>query len=324
MIKIGIIGSESQAFEYKEHFLSLDSVDVVGYYDCEASLKKYVNQFNLNPFSTLEDLIIESDALIILNMSENCFETTKQILKSGKHVYVVNPIHFSLDEYEEIINISNEANVKCMMGMMNRFNPAFQSVKANIENPLFIEVFHLVQFESVEHSQSVVIELMMEDIDIVMNVVKSDIKRISATGVKVISETPDIANARLEFSNGCVANLTASRVSLKKVHKMKFFQSASYFNIDLIHQKADKIFFKPQQSESNSKLRFTEKPIGESGYIAIEIIEVTEDKILNKSLSHFVESILNNLTPIVKPHDNYIALDACQKIIKKINSFSEE
>jgi predicted dehydrogenase len=165
---------------------------------------------------------------------------------------------------------------------------------------------------------------MMQDIDIVMNVVKSEIKRISATGVKVISETPDIANARLEFANGCVANLTASRVSLKSVHKMKFFQSKSYFNIDLIHQKTDKVFFKSAESEIDSKLVLKERPLGDSGSIAIEIIEVNEENIIKKVLSEFADAIVNNQTPIVKPHDNYIALDACMKIIKKINSFSEE
>jgi predicted dehydrogenase len=324
MIKIGIIGSENKSVEYLEQLLSLELFEIIGIFDHNENITQRKNPSNLHQFESVELLIQQSDALIILNDVEHCFYITKQVIKSGKHVYVTNPICFTLDELDELINISNEANVKCMMGMLNRFNPAFQSVKSNIENPLFIEVFHLVQYDSLEHSKSVVIELMMQDIDIVMNVVKSEIKRISATGVKVISETPDIANARLEFANGCVANLTASRVSLKSVHKMKFFQSKSYFNIDLIHQKTDKVFFKSAESEIDSKLVLKERPLGDSGSIAIEIIEVNEENIIKKVLSEFADAIVNNQTPIVKPHDNYIALDACMKIIKKINSFSEE
>ncbi len=324
MIKIGIIGSINKSLEYLEQLLSLESFEIVGIYNSFENQQQRNHPYILNQFDSVDLLIQQADAVIILNEVENYFSITKQIIKSGKHIFVTNPICFSLEELEELINISNEANVKCMMGMMNRFNPAFLSVKSNIENPLFIEVFHLVQYESVEHSKSVVIELMMQDIDIVMNVVKSEIKRISATGVKIISETPDIANARLEFANGCVANLTASRVSLKKVHKMKFFQPQSYFNIDLIHQKTDKVFFKSPQTDIDSKFLLKEKPLGDSGSIAIEIIEVNEENIVRKALTEFGDAINNNKTPIVKPHDNYIALDACMKIIKKINSFSEE
>jgi predicted dehydrogenase len=231
-------------------------------------------------------------------------------VRNGKHIFIENIANFTAKEVEELIKTCKEGSIQSSIHFQENRNPAIESIKENIITPLFIESHRLSTLKNVRYENDVVFELMMQDIFIVMSLVKSEIKRISATGIKVISDYKDIANARLEFTNGCIANFTASRISLKEMNKMRIFQKDSYYSVDFFNQKTDLISLQ-NQTEARKELQVMSTTFNEKNILQIEI-------------NDFVNSIHLKQHPKVSMEDGYKSLEVANKILKKINSFGEE
>ena len=184
------------------------------------------------------------DAIDVVAPTTHHFECCEKAIKKGKHVFVEKPLANTMEEARQLVKLAEESGIKFQVGHVERFNPAFLAVKDMQLNPMFIEVHRLAQFNPRGTEVSVILDLMIHDIDIILSIVKSDVKNISASGVGVMTETPDIANVRIEFHNGCVANLTSSRISMKKMRKMRFFQKDAYIGIDFLNKKTEIIKLK--------------------------------------------------------------------------------
>jgi len=208
-----------------------------------------------------------------------------------------------------------EANVKMQVGHVERFNPAFMALNDMNLNPMFIEVHRLAQFNPRGTEVSVILDLMIHDIDIILSLVKSDVKHISASGVAVMTDTPDIANVRIEFHNGCVANLTSSRISMKKMRKMRLFQPNSYIGIDFLEKKTEII--KLKQPEDANVFSFDIETQNGKKTIAIANPVISPQNAIKLELESFVSSIVNNTPTVVSEIDGFLAMEVAHQILEK-------
>jgi predicted dehydrogenase len=223
-----------------------------------------------------------------------------------------------MQEARELVNMAREANVKVQVGHVERFNPAFLAVKDMTLNPMFIEVHRLAQFNPRGTEVSVILDLMIHDIDIILSIVKSGVRNISASGVAVITDTPDIANARIEFHNGCVANLTSSRISMKKMRKMRLFQKDSYVGIDFLQKKTEII--KLKQPDDNHIFTFDlETPDGKKT-IAIANPDIKDSNAIKLELESFTDAVIHNKPTVVSEIDGLLAMEVAHQILEKINN----
>jgi predicted dehydrogenase len=225
MLKVGVFGVGHLGKFHLNNWKEIKNTEVIGFYDPNDETAKEVEQkYKLKRYDTAQKLIDKSDAVDIAAPTPYHFGLCELALRKGKHVFVEKPMADTLDEGKQLVQIVKESGVKFQVGHVERFNPAFLAVKDLSLNPMFIEVHRLAQFNPRGTEVSVILDLMIHDIDIILKLVKSDVKNISASGVAVMTDTPDIANVRIEFNNGCVANLTSSRISMKKMRKMRIFQ----------------------------------------------------------------------------------------------------
>jgi predicted dehydrogenase len=242
-------------------------------------------------------------------------------IRKGKHVFVEKPLANTMEEAREILKLTKESNIKFQVGHVERFNPAFLSIKDLEINPMFIEVHRLAQFNPRGTEVSVILDLMIHDIDIILSMVKSDVKSISSNGVAVMTETPDIANVRIEFNNGCVANLTSSRISMKKMRKMRLFQKDAYIGIDFLNKKTEVIKLKTPGSTDVFSFEL-ETPNGSKKTISVSNPYVPEVNAIRLELEKFCEAILNNTPTIVSEVDGFRAMDVAHQILKKMGNNS--
>jgi len=228
-----------------ENWKEIEGIKLVGFYDPnDETAKDVVAKYSLKRFSDPEKLVEACDAVDIIAPTNHHFTLCEKAIRKGKHVFVEKPLAHTIDEGRLLVNMAKEANIKMQVGHVERFNPAFLAIRKLELNPMFIEVHRLAQFNPRGTEVSVILDLMIHDIDIILSLVNSDVKNIVANGVAVLTDTPDIANVRIEFNNGCVANLTSSRISMKKMRKMRLFQKDSYIGIDFLDKKAEVIKLK--------------------------------------------------------------------------------
>jgi predicted dehydrogenase len=239
-----------------------------------------------------------------------------KVLEAGKHLFVEKPITVTVEEAQELILLSRKHNVKGQVGQVERFNPAFRAVANRIENPMFIETHRLAEFNPRGTDVSVVLDLMIHDIDAILSVVKSPVKHVSSSGVAVISETPDIANARIEFENGCVANLTASRISLKNMRKARFFQRDAYISIDFLTKAVEVVRMQDAPEVPGDFDMILQNAEGVKKQIYFDNPDVAATNAILEELETFADAIENNTTPIVSLEDGTAALDVALQVIK--------
>jgi predicted dehydrogenase len=244
------------------------------------------------------------------------FDLCKAAIKKGKHVFVEKPLANTMEEAREIVKLAKEANIKFQVGHVERFNPAFLALKGKELEPMFIEVHRLAQFNPRGTDVSVILDLMIHDIDIILSLVKSNVKFISANGVAVMSDTPDIANVRIEFDNGCVANLTSSRISMKKMRKMRLFQKDAYIGIDFLEKKTEII--KLNSPEDTNVFTFDIETNSGKKRIAISNPHIEEGNAIRMELEAFRDAILTNATIPVSVVDGFRAMDVAHQILEKI------
>jgi predicted dehydrogenase len=268
-------------------------------------------------------LIQSVDALDIVTPTIAHYEIAKSALLQGKHVFIEKPLAHTLDEAREIVKLVGEARVKCQIGHVERYNPAFLALGSQPLQPMFIEAHRLAQFNPRGTDVSVILDLMIHDIDVVLHLVKSPVRRISASGVSVMSENADIANARIEFDNGCVANLTSSRISLKKMRKMRLFQRDAYIGIDFLEKKTEVI----RLQEAGASTGILDFPIelanGDKKVISVQMPDVAPTNAIHAELSEFVQTIVQDKPVRVSVHDGYSAMDIAHQILKKMSVHHE-
>ncbi len=324
MLKIGVFGAGHLGRIHIQQWKEVPGIVLAGFYDPDDTKAAAVaNEFGVERFTDIDRLIEATDALDIVSTTITHYEIAKKCLLAGKHIFIEKPLAQSLDEAQQLVQLVKEANVKCQVGHVERYNPAYLALEEHELQPMFIEAHRLAQFNPRGTDVSVILDLMIHDIDIVMHLVKSPVRRISASGVSVVSESADIANARIEFDNGCVANLTSSRISIKKMRKMRLFQRDAYIGIDFLEKKTEVIRLKGE-GMANGMFDFPiEVPGGEQKTISIQMPEVQQLNSIRMELEEFSKAILEDKPVRVSVYDGYQAMDVAHQILKKMSLHNE-
>ncbi len=320
MIKVGLIGAGHLGKIHLKLLKEISQFEVVGFYDSDRSRADQIGkEFSVTAFNSPEELIAACDAIDVVTPTITHHEYALKALKSSKHIFIEKPIANTLEEAKEIVKLAGKVNVKVQVGHVERFNPAFLSVQEYFDNPMFIETHRLAQFNPRGTDVSVVLDLMIHDIDIVLSVVRSNVKKIHASGVAVVSDTPDICNARIEFENGAVANITASRMSLKNMRKSRFFQRDAYISVDFLEKKTEFIRMKQIAEEPTDPFAIT-IDLAEKGMkqIFFDNPKVEESNAIKMELESFADSIINNKPTAITAEDGFRALEVAYKIAEQM------
>ena len=318
MLKVGVFGVGHLGKIHLNNWKEIEGVELVGFFDpAQENSKEVVEKYQLTQFEDAEQLMDACDLVDIVAPTTEHFEISKAAITKGKHVFVEKPLANTMDEARELLKLAREANIKFQVGHVERFNPAFLALKSYTINPMFIEVHRLAQFNPRGTDVSVILDLMIHDIDIILNLVNSNVKYISANGVAVMSDTPDIANVRIEFDNGCVANLTSSRISMKKMRKMRLFQKDAYIGIDFLEKKTEVI--KLNTPEDKHVFTFDIETNNGKKTIAIANPAVESGNAIKMELEAFVNAITQGTDTAVTILDGFRAMDVAHQILEKIN-----
>jgi predicted dehydrogenase len=321
MLKIGVLGAGHLGKIHIKLLKELGEFELVGFYDTSPEVSREVSsQFQLRAFSSYDEMMEFTDAIDVVTPTVHHYESASRAIKRSKHVFIEKPLTNTLEEAKSLLALSREADVKVQVGHVERYNPAFVAARPYCDQPMFIESHRLAQFNPRGTDVSVVLDLMIHDIDIVLSIVRSPIRRIGASGVAVISDTPDIANARIEFDNGCVANLTSSRISMKNMRKTRFFQRDAYISVDFLEKQVAVTRLKnldgpedplgitldPGQGRQRKQLYFKNPEVLPLNAIKCELLD-------------FASAIQNDTDPPVNIEDGYKALDVAFQVIEKMN-----
>lgn len=319
MLKIGVLGAGHLGKIHINCIKQLPVYELVGFYDQdENTAKKVSDDLNVNSFSSIEELIELVDIVDIVTPTICHFECASIALNKGKHVFIEKPIVATVDEANRLIDLAEKAGVKVQVGHVERFNPAYISARPHIDSPLFVEAHRLALFNPRGTDVPVVLDLMVHDIDIILDMIKSPISNISVSGVSIVSPTPDITNARIEFENGSVANLTASRISLKNMRRHRIFQKDAYITVDFLEKKTDIVRINDIEGSPDPFAMTIDLADGSCKQITIEQPTVTPINAIMTELESFHNAVVNNTEPSVTIHDGVQALKVCHLILEEI------
>ena len=319
MLKVGVFGVGHLGKFHLNNWKEIEGVKLVGFFDPNNEADKQVNaEYGLKRFMDEDKLMDACDIIDVVVPTDHHFEVCMAAVRKGKHVFVEKPLTNTIEEAKQLVNMIKEANVKFQVGHVERFNPAYLAIKDMNLNPMFIEVHRLAQFNPRGTEVSVILDLMIHDIDIILSLIKSDVKNILASGVAVMTDTPDIANVRIEFNNGCVANLTSSRISMKKMRKMRLFQKDAYLGIDFLQKKTEIIKLK-HADDANVFSFDIETPHGKKT-IAVANPEILPANAIKLELESFVNAINNNTPTVVSEIDGLLAMEVAHQILEKISN----
>ena len=318
MLKIGVFGVGHLGKFHLNNWKEIEGAEVIGFYEpADQTAIEVAEKYTLKRFADADELIDACDAVDIVAPTNHHFYLCEKAIRKGKHVFVEKPLAYTIQEGKLLVDMAREAGIKMQVGHVERFNPAYLAVKDMQLNPMFIEVHRLAQFNPRGTEVSVILDLMIHDIDIILSIVDSDVKNIFASGVAVMTDTPDIANVRIEFNNGCVANLTSSRISMKKMRKMRMFQKDSYIGIDFLKKKTEIIKLR-QPGDTNVFAFDIETPKGKKS-IAIANPPVKDGDAIKMELESFTDSIVNNKPTAVSEMDGFVAMEIAHQILDKIS-----
>ena len=317
MLNAGVIGAGHLGKIHLKLLKKSAKYKLIGFYDSDAKLAKNVSEeFGYKSFSTMDNLIEACDIVDVVTPTLFHFDCAKKVLNAGRHLFIEKPITKTVKEAETIRELAKKNGVRGQVGQVERFNPAFTAVNEQIDNPMFIESHRLAEFNPRGTDVSVVLDLMIHDIDAILSVVKSNVKTVTANGVSVISQTPDIANARIEFENGCVANLTASRISMKNMRKSRFFQKDAYISIDFLEKKCEVVKMKDAPKNPDDFAMILTNAEGVKKQIYFENPNVDANNAILDELEAFADAINKNTTPIVTLEQGTEALRVAMQIIE--------
>ena len=319
MIKVGIVGVGHLGEIHLKLILSSTNFNLIGFYETNQEKSDLISKkYQVKSFKSLEDLSENVQAVIISTPTIHHHEIATFFLKNNIHVFIEKPITTNVKEANELVQLAKDNNLVGQVGHVERFNGAFTEVE-NLLKPMFIEAHRLSNYPARGTDVSVILDLMIHDIDIILSIVKSKVSNVSANGTKIISSSPDIANARIEFENGCVANLTASRISLKKMRKMRIFQSDSYVSIDFDKSKSEIVSI--VDHDNNDKYAMTiHNSDGVEKEIKIKSLENLSKNSIIEEHNDFAYAINNKLKPKVTFETGKMALELAFIILRKIDS----
>jgi len=316
MLKVGVLGAGHLGRIHLKLLQQSEKYELVGFYDPDiANGQRVAEEFKYRYFDQLDALMDAVDVVDIVTPTLSHYNCAIKAITKGKHIFIEKPITNTIEEAEHIRLLVSENNLRGQVGHVERFNPAFKAIKSEIKNPMFIETHRLAEFNPRGTDVPVVLDLMIHDIDIILSVVKSPVLSVHASGVSVISETPDIANARIEFENGCVANLTASRISLKNMRKSRFFQKDAYISVDFLDKKVEVVKMKDAPEHPGDFDMVLQNAEGKSKQIYFKNPEITPNNAILDELETFADAIEGDTKPIVTLRDGTNALKLAHRII---------
>ena len=316
MLKAGVLGAGHLGKIHLRLLQESKKFELVGFFDpFTENAEKVAKEFGYKLFDSIEELIAAVEVVDIVTPTLSHFECAKKAIEKGRHIFIEKPITKTVLEAEAIKTLASQFHVQGQVGHVERFNPAFTAVKDKIDTPMFIETHRLAEFNPRGTDVPVVLDLMIHDIDIILSVVKSKVKNVHASGISVISETPDIANARIEFENGCVANLTASRISMKNMRKTRFFQKDAYISVDFLEKKSEIVRMKDVPNNPDEFAMILQNAEGVKKQIYFDNPEVENNNAILDELESFAEAINNGTKPVVSLRQGAEALRVAQMII---------
>jgi predicted dehydrogenase len=316
MLKVGVLGAGHLGKIHLRLLQESEKYELIGFFDpLTKNAQKVATEFGYNLFDSIDELIEAVDVVDIVTPTLSHFECAKKSIEKGRHIFIEKPIAKTVLEAEAIRTLASQYHVIGQVGHVERFNPAFIAAKGMIDNPMFIETHRLAEFNPRGTDVPVVLDLMIHDIDIILSVVKSKVINVHASGISVISETPDIANARIEFENGCVANLTASRISMKNMRKTRFFQKDAYISVNFLSKESEIVRIQDAPKNPDEFAMILQNDEGVKKQIYFENPEVVNNNAILDELETFADAIVHNTTPIVTLHNGTEALRIAQWII---------
>jgi predicted dehydrogenase len=321
MLKIGVLGAGHLGRIHLNCIKQIEQYDLVGFFDpAEETARQVMEELNVKSYDSIDLLIDDVDVVDIVTPTVRHFECALKVLQKRKHVFIEKPIVATPDEANALRKLADEAGVKVQVGHVERFNPAFIAAEPFIGEPLFIEAHRLAQFNPRGTDVPVVLDLMVHDLDILLTIVKSPVSHISASGVSVVSPTPDITNARIEFENGTVANLTASRLSMKNMRKLRIFQRDAYITVDFLDKKTEIFRINEKIDESNPLSTTITLADGSECQIAFEMPEIQPINAIKTELESFYGAIVHNTTPAVSIDDGINVLKLAYRILEAVEN----
>lgn len=316
MLTAGVLGAGHLGKIHLKLLNQSDKYTLKGFYDPDPkTADKVAKEFGYHRFDSIEALIDDVEVVDIVTPTLSHYECAKAAIAAGKHIFIEKPIAKTVAEAEDIIRLAREKGVKGQVGHVERFNPAFKAVRDKIENPMFIETHRLAEFNQRGTDVPVVLDLMIHDLDIILSVVPSKVKSIHASGVSVISKTPDITNARVEFENGCVANLTASRISLKNMRKTRFFQRDAYISVDFLEKSCEVVKMKNAPKQPDDFALILQNAEGVKKQIYFDNPAITPNNAILEELNTFAEAIEQDKAPVVTLEQGTEALRVALQIM---------
>ncbi|MBD0776525.1 Gfo/Idh/MocA family oxidoreductase [Maribacter polysiphoniae] len=316
MLKVGVLGAGHLGKIHLRLLNESQKYDLIGFYDPDViNGHKVATEFGYTYFDNINELIDAVDVVDIVTPTLSHYDCAKKSMEKGKHVFIEKPITNTFEEAEDLLLLEAKHGVKGQVGHVERFNPAFLAVKDKIHNPMFIEAHRLAEFNPRGTDVPVVLDLMIHDIDAILSVVNSKVRQINASGVSVISNSPDIANARIEFENGCVANLTASRISLKNMRKSRFFQRDAYISVDFLEKKVEVVKMKDAPESPGDFDMILQNAEGIKKQIYFENPDIETNNAILDELETFADAISKNATPVVSLRQGTQALQVALQII---------
>ena len=318
MIKVGVIGA-GHLGKIHLNIINASNQNLIGFHDTDiVNSEKLSSEYGYKYFSDLDLLINNIDAAVIVSPTTTHFEIAKKCIEAGKHIFVEKPLTSNSSEARVINELAIKNKIIGQVGFVERYNQAFISCNEFIKNPKFIESHRLSDFNPRGTDVSVIMDLMIHDIDIILKVVKSKVKKINASGVSIISTTPDIANARIEFENGCIANLTSSRISLKKMRKTRIFQQDAYISINFLEKDFQVVKIRGKEPDDSDSSIIIKNNIGEEKVIFFEKPEIVEINSIESELNDFFGSINSDSESEVPLRDGLLALEVAEEIMRQI------
>jgi predicted dehydrogenase len=321
MLKIGVLGVGHLGQIHLKCIQMVETLELVGFYDPDdRKAAQAEEKSGVRRFASLEELFEAVDVVDIVTPTVTHYELARKALEKGKHLFIEKPLTHTVEEAEELVRLSRETGLKIQVGHVERFNPAFLALSNMTVDPMFIEAHRLAVFNPRGTDVSVILDLMIHDLDIVLSLVNSPVRFISASGVSVVSESPDISNARIEFENGCVANLTASRMSLKQMRKVRLFQQDAYISLDFLDKNAQIIRLYEENDPSKPDdpgLMELETRAGKK-FIHVDMPEIEPVNAIKMELETFARCILEDKKPRVPVEEGYRALELANRIMQEV------
>ncbi len=318
--KVGVLGAGHLGKIHLKLLAESDCYELMGFYDPnDRNAARAMEKFGVRSFDRMEELMDAVEVVDIVTPTLSHFDCAMEALSRSKHLFIEKPMTSTVEEARKLLEASEQSGIKIQVGHVERYNPAYLAIREMPLDPRFIEAHRLAVFNPRGTDVSVVHDLMIHDLDIILSMVSSPIADVKASGVGVLSGTPDIANARIEFENGCIANVTASRISMKNMRKTRLFQKDAYITMDFLEKKTEIFRLSEERGDNENAIELILDQQGNKKFIHLELPETAPVNAIKMELEQFAESISQDTEPEVNVKDAYRALHLAGRILEEID-----